>query len=153
MIICLYVVGTLTAHSSCPLQWYNHPAAQTWNARGINPAATNLPDLAFGSFLTIGAEDVTTPAPNIFHCGVQSYQTNFLMGQETTSLWAAMAEHGTHHSLALWTPTPTCAVMTHVLMAQFTTSGTISGQIQVQIFKWVAKCVRAYLSCRTSFRR
>ena len=43
--------------------WYNDGAATTWNAQGISPLfLTFFPDLAYDSFLTIGAEDATTPA-------------------------------------------------------------------------------------------
>ena len=37
-------------------EWYNHPANQLWNASGINPAVFgSFPDLAFDSYLTLGA--------------------------------------------------------------------------------------------------
>ena len=43
--------------------WYNDAASTTWNALGINSAFfTFFPDLAYDSFLTIGAEDASVPA-------------------------------------------------------------------------------------------
>ena len=36
--------------------WYNHPLNLGWNASGINPAAfATFPELAFDSYLTLGA--------------------------------------------------------------------------------------------------
>ena len=43
--------------------WYNDFASTTWNALGINPGFFGFfPDLAYDSYLTIGAEDATVPA-------------------------------------------------------------------------------------------
>ena len=36
--------------------WYNHPLNPSWNASGVNPAAfATFPELAFDSYLTLGA--------------------------------------------------------------------------------------------------
>ena len=37
-------------------EWYNHPANLSWNASGINPTVFgSFPELAFDSYLTLGA--------------------------------------------------------------------------------------------------
>ena len=43
--------------------WYNNAFNTSWSAAGINPAFVAVfPDMAFDSYLTIGAEDASTPA-------------------------------------------------------------------------------------------
>ena len=44
--------------------WYNDNEFNAdWNAQGVNPSFLSFfPELAYDSFLTIGAEDATTPA-------------------------------------------------------------------------------------------
>ena len=53
--------------------WYNDAASTNWNAQGLNPVFFGFfPELAFDSFLTIGAEDATTPLHSILpRCGVR----------------------------------------------------------------------------------
>ena len=63
--LCVGMFGT-TRHPSSfnPRQErYNDPSSTTWNAQGINPEFLSFfPELAYDSFLTIGAEDASTPA-------------------------------------------------------------------------------------------
>ena len=40
--------------------WYNSAFNTSWNAQGINPMFPVLPELAYDSYITIGAEDATS---------------------------------------------------------------------------------------------
>ena len=123
--------------------WYNNAANTTWNASGINPVFLGFfPDLAFDSFLTIGAEDSTTPA-----------------AQQPSTVWGAIdasaqftgpgagsnvtVDDGTGG--AWYTPFPGIAAAEtghaafagedlKILIMQITTEGTFSGQVQLQVF-------------------
>ena len=122
--------------------WYNNPANTTWNASGINPVFFEFfPELAFDSFLTIGAENSTTP-------GAQHPHTQW--GDIDASLQFSGSGAGTNVTVdditggAWWSTFPGLQEAdSHVgfagedlkiLVAQITTEGSITGQFQVQVF-------------------
>ena len=121
--------------------WYNDVANTGWNAQGINPVFfAFFPDLAYDSFLTIGAEDATTPAaqhPSSVWGDTDA--TLSFVGGPGSNVVVDDATGG-----AWYTPFPGIeAADSHVafagedlrvLVAQFTTAGTMSGQLQVQVF-------------------
>ena len=119
-------------------EWYNDAAATTWNAQGINPVfLTFFPDLAFDSFLTIGAEDATTPAaqhPSTVWGG-NDVSAEFV-GGPGNNITVDDATGGAWYTPFPGTVDPNAHVAfagedLRVLLAQFTTAGTISGQFQV----------------------
>ena len=123
--------------------WYNDFASTTWNALGINPGFFGFfPDLAYDSFLTIGAEDATVPAAehpsSVWGATDATLQfsgpaagTNVLVNDATGGAWytpfPGLAAAGTHAAFA--------GADLRIMVAQFTTAGTMSGQIQVQVFQ------------------
>lgn len=114
--------------------WFQHEVATTAFATDVNPAFfASFPEFAFDSWLTIGAED-NTAAVDVIDLADPEYDAFavFEAGQniavETTvgNAW-----------FVLPVPTNVEAVAgedQRVLIAQLTTSGEISGQIQVQVF-------------------
>ena len=122
--------------------WYNDIANTGWNAQGINPAFyVFFPDLAYDSFLTIGAEDATTPpAQQPFSAwgDIDASQQflnegpgyNIVVDDETGGAWytpfPGLEAAGSHVAFA--------GEDLQILIAQFTTAGTISGQLSCQIF-------------------
>ena len=122
--------------------WYNDAANTGWNAQGINPVFfAFFPDLAYDSFLTIGAEDASTPAaqqPSAVW-GATDATVEFVGGPGSN----VVVDDATGG--AWYTPFPgSDQADSHVafagedlrvLVAQFTTAGTMSGQIQVQVFQ------------------
>ena len=128
--------------SSSSGEWYNHPASTTWNAQGVNPVFfVILPDLAFDSFLTIGAEDNSTPEeqhPSTVW-GANDASAEFV-GGPGNNITVDDATGGAWYKPFPGTVDPNTHVAfagedLRVLLAQFTTSGTISGQIQIHIFQ------------------
>ena len=122
-------------------EWYNDPTSTTWNAQGINPVfLTFFPDLAFDSFLTIGAEDATSPAaqhPSTVW-GENDASAEFV-GGPGNNITVDDATGGAWYTPFPGTVDPDAHVAfagedLRVLLAQFTTAGTISGQFQVQVF-------------------
>ena len=123
--------------------WYNDFASTTWNALGINPGFFGFfPDLAYDSYLTIGAEDATVPAAehpsSVWGATDATLQfsgpaagTNVLVNDATGGAWytpfPGLAAAGTHAAFA--------GGDLRIMVAQFTTAGTMSGQIQVQVFQ------------------
>ena len=121
--------------------WYNDGAATTWNAQGISPLfLTFFPDLAYDSFLTIGAEDATTPAaehPSTVWGGIDASAQ--FVGGPGSSVTVDDATGG-----AWYTPFPGAEFAgSHVafagadlkiLIMQITTAGELSGQAQLQVF-------------------
>ena len=122
--------------------WYNSPVNSSWSAQGINPVFFEFfPELVFDSYLTIGAEDVSTPASqqpsavigdiDIFQSFIADPGTNVLLDDAVGSAW--------------YTPFPGIeSAESHVgfagedlrvLVAQITTKGILSGQIQIQVFR------------------
>ena len=122
--------------------WYNDPASTTWNAQGVNPSFLSFfPELAYDSFLTIGAEDATTPAAqhpssvwgatDASNAFVPGPGFNVFVDDEIGGAWyttfPGLEFADTHAAFA--------GEDLRVLLAQFTTAGEISGQIQVQVFQ------------------
>ena len=51
-------------------EWYNHPTNLSWNASGINPAVFGaFPELAFDSYLTLGATTADGDHPLLTSAG------------------------------------------------------------------------------------
>ena len=122
--------------------WYNDPLNSSWNASGLNPAFFgSFPELAFDSFLTLGAEDSNSPAaqhPSSIN-GAFDFTaefepdggSNFTMDDELGGAWyipfPGLEEAENHASFA--------GSDLRILVAQFTTVGVMSGQLQVQVFQ------------------
>ena len=122
-------------------EWYNNAAATTWNAQGLNPVFfTFFPELAFDSFLTIGAEDATTPAaqhPSSVWGAIDA--TAQFVGGPGNDIIVDDATGGAWYTPFPGTVDPDGHVAfagdnLRVLLAQFTTAGIINGQFQVQVF-------------------
>jgi hypothetical protein len=123
--------------------WYNNAFNTSWSAAGLNPAFVAVfPDMAYDSFLTIGAEDATTPAAQqpstIWGSNDASAQftgplpgMNIVVDDATGGAWytpfPGSGQFGSHVAFA--------GEDLKVLVAQFTTAGTMSGQFQVQVFQ------------------
>ena len=119
--------------------WYNDPASATWNASGVNPAFIAVfPELAFDSFLTLGAEDATAPSAqqpaavsgafDFTEEFVGGPGQNFIMNDLIGGAWyAPFPGAGVEH-------VGFAGEDLRVLVAQFTTEGIMSGQVQVQVF-------------------
>ncbi len=122
--------------------WYNSPFNAGWNALGINPLfLSTVPELAFDSFLDLGGSDSNTTAdPSLaqgavpFHeefKGTTPMGSSFVVDDETGAAWyipfPGLDVSDSHPAFA--------GDDLRVLVAQLTTAGQISGQIQVQIFR------------------
>ncbi len=123
--------------------WYNHPANLGWNASGINPTVFgSFPELAFDSFLTLGATTADGNHPETSQ-GEVDYESEFEgvnpMGSNINTAgdvfgfaWYNLPDvngDGTHSGIA------SNHADLKVPVAQITTSGTLSGQLTVQIFE------------------
>ena len=121
-------------------EWYNDASATTWNAQGINPEFLSFfPDLAYDSFLTIGAEDASTPAaqhPSTVWgggciCRICGWSRFEFVWMTPPAVWYStfpgLEEADSHAGFA--------GEDLRVLLMQITTAGTISGQVNIQIFK------------------
>ena len=121
--------------------WYNSEYNSSWNASGINLAFLGLfPELAYDSYLTIGAEDSSTSASqhptsvagaNDFTAEFETGGgSNFIVNDGVGGAWyipfPGINQADTHVAFA--------GDDLRVLVAQFTTAGVMSGQIQVQVF-------------------
>ena len=114
--------------------WFQHELATTALATDVNPAFfTSFPEFAFDSWLTIGAED-NTAAVDVIELADPEYDAfevfeagqNVVVETNVGNAW-----------FVLPVPTSVEAVAgedLRVLIAQLTTAGDISGQIQVQVF-------------------
>jgi hypothetical protein len=114
--------------------WFQHELATTAFATDINPAFfSTFPEFAYDSWLTIGAED-NTAAADVISLADPNYDAfaAFEAGENvavTTTVGNAW--------FVLPIPSNVEAISGddyRVLVAQFTTAGEISGQIQCQIF-------------------
>jgi hypothetical protein len=118
--------------------WYQHPEASETFANSINPVFyTAFPELEYDSWLTIGVEDNSDPieilaltdptfnAFNAFEAG-EGIISNTPVGNGWATLFPGLG--ATNAGFA--------GDDLKVLIAQLTTSGTISGSIYVQIFPW-----------------
>ena len=123
--------------------WYNHPANLGWNASGINPTVFGaFPELAFDSYLTLGATTADGNHPETSP-GEVDYESEFEganpMGSNINTAgdvfgfaWYNLPDvngDGTHSGIA------GNHADLKVPVAQITTSGTLSGQLTVQIFE------------------
>jgi len=122
--------------------WYNNAFNTSWSAAGLNPAFVAVfPDMAYDSFLTIGAEDALTPAaqqPSTIWGDVDASAQftgplpgmNIVVDDATGGAWytpfPGIDQAGSHVAFA--------GSDLKVLVAQFTSAGTISGQFQTQVF-------------------
>ncbi|PCJ80340.1 MAG: hypothetical protein COA49_08885 [Bacteroidetes bacterium] len=118
--------------------WYQHPSASEVFATAINPAFfTAFPNLEFDSWFTIGAEnsysdieilalpDPTYDAFTAFEAGENVY-ANTQIGNAWVTLYPGLGASSPGFA----------GNDLKVLMAQITTSGTLSGSFYVQIFPW-----------------
>ncbi|MGB1100531.1 MAG: hypothetical protein ACPGYS_06455, partial [Flavobacteriales bacterium] len=122
--------------------WYNNALNTSWNASGLNPAFVAVfPDMAFDSFLTIGAEDALAPAaqqPGLALGDIDPFVeftgplagSNVTVDDQTGSAWfvpfPGADAAGSHVAFA--------GPDLKILVAQITTDGTFSGQAQFQVF-------------------
>ena len=121
--------------------WWNSPYNPSWNASGLNPAVMGFfPELAYDSFLTIGAADGSVPAgehPNSVWGDndvslefVPGGGNNVVLDDEIGGAWytpfpgAAAAE--THSAFA--------GEDLEILVMQITTAGDLTGQTHLQVF-------------------
>ena len=59
-------------------EWYNHPTNLSWNASGINPAVFGaFPELAFDSYLTLGATTADGDHPLLTSAGSGEWTNEF----------------------------------------------------------------------------
>lgn len=115
--------------------WFQHELATTAFATDVNPAFfTTFPEFAFDSWLTIGAED-NTAAMDVISLADPNYDAfaafeageNVAATSTVGSAWFVLPIASNVEAIA--------GEDLRVLVAQFTTAGEISGQIQVQVFR------------------
>ena len=120
--------------SSSPA-WYQNGIATTALATDINPAFfTAFPELAFDSWLTIGAED-NTAAVDVIDLADPEYDAfdifesgqNIVVEGAIGNAWFVLPIPSNVEAVA--------GEDLRVLVAQLTTSGQIFGQIRVQVFR------------------
>ena len=137
----------LMLHSSSG-EWYNNSANSGWNAQGITPMFVGfVPELAYDSFLTIGAQDGLAPAsqqPSTIWGGIDASAEfdgngpgmNVTVNDSTGGAWyipfPGLAAYDEGHVAFAGSSGDG---QLRVLVAQFTTKGTITGQIWVQVFQ------------------
>ena len=118
--------------------WYNHPANPSWNPSGLVADSIALyPNLAFDSFLTIGADDADSgPFPVDLGWTVEDPRVEFEPGGGNNLLidegngscyfsYPGLAAIETHPGFA--------GDELRVLLLQITTAGEISGQFVLRI--------------------
>ena len=114
--------------------WFQHEAATTAFATDVNPIFfAAFPEFAFDSWLTIGAED-NTAAVDIISLADPSFDA-FAAFEAGESIEVTGSIGSAWFILPL--PTNVEAIAgsdLKILVAQLTTSGTISGQIHIQLF-------------------
>lgn len=133
----------LALTSTASPAWFNSAFASGWNAQSINPMFfAFFPDMAYDSFLTIGADD--SSYPTAYQCSGQwgsinvpeefndngpgeSVLLNDQVGGAWYGLFPGIEEADSHPAFA--------GEDLRVLVAQLTTAGEVSGQIQVQVFQ------------------
>ena len=124
----------LVLSSTAEPSWFQHEAATTAFATDVNPIFfAAFPEFAFDSWLTIGAED-NTAAVDIISLDDPSFAafTAFEAGE-------SIEVSGNIGSAWFVLPIPTNVEAVagsdlKILVAQLTTAGEISGQVQCQIF-------------------
>ena len=131
--------------------WYNSSFNQSWNSSGINPALFGtFPELAYDSFLTIGLSEVSSTFPHPQAWGILPTEEfvngpgeNFIVNGIGGSWLRLFDEDPSSPSYA--------GDDLKILIAQFTTAGTISGQIEFRLWQdgAIENLVRPYLSYGT----
>lgn len=116
--------------------WFQHEMATTPFATDINPAFfPAFPELAYDSWLTIGAED-NTAVIELISLDTENAFDQFEAGNNVAvndPIGSAFFCLPTENS-----PEAVSGEDQRVLVAQLTTSGVVSGQLQVQLFlNWV----------------
>ena len=121
--------------SSSSPAWFQHEVATTAFATDVNPVFFSaFPEFAFDSWLTIGAEN-NEAAVDVISLADPSYDAfaEFEDGQsvyvdgEIGCVWFVLPNESSVEAFA--------GDDLRTLVGQFTTSGTISGHIQVQVFR------------------
>ena len=127
--------------SSSTGTWYNNALSPSWNASGANPLFFDaFPELAYDSFLTIGASSASEmPHPQAVFGPVDVTAEftgdgpgeNVVVDDGLGGAWfvtfPGLDAIDTHPAFA--------GADLKILVAQFTTEGEMSGQLQVQVFK------------------
>jgi len=133
----------LMLNSTATPAWFNSPFVSGWNASSLNPAFFSFsPEVAFDSFLTIGPDDSTYPSaahPSTIWGSIDP-TAEFDQDGYGNSVTVDDTQGG-----AWYTPFPGIEnAATHpafagedlrVLVAQLTTAGEVSGQLQIQVFQ------------------
>lgn len=114
--------------------WFQHELATTALATDVNPAFfASFPEFAYDSWLTIGAED-NTAAADVIDLADPEYDA-FAIFESGQNVAVETAVGNAWFVLPIATNVEAIAGEDlRVLIAQFTTAGDISGQIQVQVF-------------------
>jgi hypothetical protein len=114
--------------------WFQHDLATTALATDVNPAFfPTFPEFMYDSWLTIGAED-NTAAVDIINLADPGYDAfdafengeNVLVNTPVGNAWFVLPTAANEEAFA--------GDDLRVLVAQLTTAGEISGQIQIQLF-------------------
>jgi hypothetical protein len=127
--------------SSSTGTWYNNAFNANWTTAGLNPLLFGaIPELAFDSFLTIGsANSDEGPFPQSVSSAVgftaeftgSGPGQNFVVDDGLGGAWfltfPGLEAADTHPAFA--------GDDLKVLVAQFTTDGEMSGQLQIQVFR------------------
>ena len=119
--------------------WYNNSFNASWNTSGINP---NLfffyPELAYDSYLTIGLSEssLTLPLTPSGVSGEVVRHGNLSMDQvRTSSSMTTLAVLGLGYSMKIQAGRDYAGDDLKVLIAQFTTAGTISDSFKFRFSK------------------
>lgn len=124
----------LVLESTAEPSWFQHDAATTAFATDVNPIFfAAFPEFAFDSWLTIGAED-NTAAVDIISLDDPSYAA-FTAFEAGESIEVSGSIGSAWFVLPIATNVEAIAGSDlKVLVAQLTTAGEVSGQVQCQIF-------------------
>ena len=122
------------ASTSTPA-WFQHEVATTAFATDVNPVFfPTFPEFAYDSWLTIGAEDnsaavdvISLVDPNFDAFAAFEDGEGFYVDGQIGSAWFVLPIATNAEAFA--------GEDLKTLVAQFTTSGAISGQFQVQVFR------------------
>ena len=125
----------LSVSSTSDPAWFQHEAATTAFATDVNPIFfAAFPEFAFDSWLTIGAEDNTAVTEIIAIADPQLDPfVAFNEGENLTesgmfgSAWFVIPQPASN-------PEAVAGADLKILVAQLTTAGDVSGQIQCQVF-------------------
>ena len=124
-------------------EWYNHPANPSWNASGVIPAVFgSFPELAFDSYLTLGATTAEGDHP-LLTSGSGDWIDEFLgsttAGTNINTEGDVLGFAWFHLPVSNGNGTHSGFAANHtdlkVPVAQITTSGTLSGQLSVQFLE------------------